>query len=107
MSDGPSEHETESETAARADESNPTPIFWPDNYMKLVTTVHVAETTLELTRIPELELERDDLCNVRVAVEGRVDDGSAVDDVLRAENIRPVSITVETGTDTGESDAVD
>ena len=56
----------------------------------------MAETTLDLRSIPEIELERDDFGNVRVAIEGRVDDDEVVDEVLKAGRINPVSITVET-----------
>ena len=61
----------------------------------------MVEITLDLTSIPEIELERDDFGNVRFAIEGRIDDDDAVSEVFNAERIEPVSITVETG-DKGE-----
>ena len=62
----------------------------------------MGEITLDLSRIPEIELERDDLNNVRFSVKGRIEDDDAVDEVFRAEKIEPVSVTLSTGTGTEE-----
>lgn len=56
----------------------------------------MVEITLDLRRIPEIKLERDDLDNVRFSVEGRIDDDEKVSEVLQAGQIKPVSLTVET-----------
>ena len=56
----------------------------------------MVEITLDLRRIPEIELERDDLDNTRFLVEGRIDDDEKVSEVLQADQIKPISITVET-----------
>lgn len=58
--------------------------------------VSMVEITLDLRRIPEIELERDDFGNVRFSVEGRIDDGEKVREVLQADQIKPISLTVET-----------
>ena len=64
----------------------------------------MVEITLDLSRIPELEFERDDFGNVRFSVEGRIDDDEKVDEVFRADRITPVSLTVETDGEEGEPD---
>ena len=56
----------------------------------------MVEITLDLRRIQEIEIERDDLGNVRFSVVGHIDDDEKVSEVLRANQIKPISITVET-----------
>lgn len=67
-------------------------------------TVYMVEITLDLRRIAEIELERDDLGNIRFSMEGRIDDDEKVEEVFRASQIQPVSLTVETE---GEKDEAD
>lgn len=64
--------------------------------------LYMGDITLDLSRIPEIELERDDLGNVRFSVEGRIHDDQAVNEVFHAEQIEPVSITLRI--DTGEQE---
>ena len=67
----------------------------------------MGEITVDLSRIQEIQIERIDESDVRVWVEGRIDDDDAVDEVLRARKIEPVSLTVDIGDDDDERDAVD
>lgn len=63
----------------------------------------MVDITLDLRRLSEIEIERDDLGNVRVAVEGRIDDDDKVSELLQADQIKPVSITVTTESEKDDS----